>query len=405
MKRILIADASKASLVMTSEVFKDHFPGVQVAVARNSYDAIEALKTNGDVDAIVIDFDLPDRNGAETAARIKKLCSTPVLITAFDRPDVKEAIESELSAYDDCLSWLKKPVNAELVVSIVKRFCEGRYRTQRRVDCLLPVLLELSTKGKEIVARTDSKGSKTLPSKLWIPVVVEDCSVGGLKLLLRKKDLEKLGLGKASFSSSSMKIGEFLNIQLPTFEDIQSGRAATKNWLKAANAGASKTSAALFKPVRTIDSENSIGSALKGKVIWSKLTDNGDLSFGIQSENNVLSKRLFEAALVYVKKVTELGLNPFEEDAAPVAVVEKKQPVSQKKVVEKKVAEVKKPAPKKAEPTTVKKTDSKPVKKVAKSAAPAKKAKPAAKPVAKSKAKPAAKSAHTHTLKKSAKKR
>lgn len=324
MKRILIADASKASLVMTSEVFKDHFPGVQVAVARNSNDAIEAVKTNGDLDAIVIDFDLPDRNGAETASRIKKICSTPLLITAFDRPDVKDSIESELAAYDDCLSWLKKPVNAELVVSIVKRFCEGRYRTQRRVDCLLPVLLELSTKGKEIVAK-DAK-SKALPSKLWIPVVVEDCSVGGLKLLLRKKDLEKLGLGKVSFSSSSVKVGDLLNIQLPTFDDIQSGRAASKNWLKTANANVDKGQPAKIKPLRTLDANSAVGSALKGKVIWSRLTDKGDLSFGILSENNVLSKRLFDATLLYVQKVQELGLNVEQvEDSAEDERVNTKQ--------------------------------------------------------------------------------
>jgi len=64
MKRILIADASKASLVMTSEVFKDHFPGVQVVVARTSADAIELAKSAGELDAFIIDYDLPDRDGA-----------------------------------------------------------------------------------------------------------------------------------------------------------------------------------------------------------------------------------------------------------------------------------------------------------------------------------------------------
>jgi CheY-like chemotaxis protein len=116
MKRILIADASKASLVMTSEVFKDHFPGVQVVVARNSADAIELAKSAGELDAFIIDYDLPDRDGAYTAARLKKMFSQPILITAFDRPDVQQSIDRDLSAFDDCLSWLKKPVKPELVV-------------------------------------------------------------------------------------------------------------------------------------------------------------------------------------------------------------------------------------------------------------------------------------------------
>ena len=70
---------------MTSEVFKDHYPGVQVLVARTSAEALEIAKNNEGVDAYVIDYDLPDADGAQTAARLKKLYSTPVLITAFDR--------------------------------------------------------------------------------------------------------------------------------------------------------------------------------------------------------------------------------------------------------------------------------------------------------------------------------
>lgn len=143
MKRILIADASKASLVMTSEVFKDHFPGVQVVVARTSADALELAKTAGELDAFIIDYDLPDRDGAFTAARLKKMFSQPILITAFDRPDVHESIDRDLAAFDDCLSWLKKPVKPELVVSLAQRFIEGQHRCQRRVNCSLPAFLEV----------------------------------------------------------------------------------------------------------------------------------------------------------------------------------------------------------------------------------------------------------------------
>ncbi|MEY4066556.1 MAG: hypothetical protein RIR26_2764 [Pseudomonadota bacterium] len=143
MKRILIADASKASLVMTSEVFKDHFPGVQVVVARTSADALELAKTCGELDAFIIDYDLPDRDGAYTAGRLKKMFPQPILITAFDRPDVQENIDRELAAFDDCLSWLKKPVKPEIVVSLAQRFIEGQHRCQRRLNCSLPAFLEI----------------------------------------------------------------------------------------------------------------------------------------------------------------------------------------------------------------------------------------------------------------------
>lgn len=366
MKRILIADASKASLVMTSEVFKDHFPGVQVVVARNSNDAIELVKTIGDVDAIVIDYDLPDRDGAQTAARIKKICSTPVLLTGFDRPEVGDNIEKELAAYDDCLSWMRKPVNPDLVVEIVKRFCEGKYRTQRRISCNIPILMELNTKSKELMAKlaaaqkaaakpvaTLKKGAKkakakakgkaaptvakkdlgipaNIPAKLWFPVIIEDCSVGGIKLRLEKKYVEASGFGKViEHAASTIKSGDFIQFQLPTWEEIQTGKALGKDWFmvtkaaptapaaKAKVAPASKAKAKgkskaavkgkaapapaaasapqlMMKPLKSISNKDLLGSALKGKVVWSR-GENGDWSIGIQSENSVLSKRLFDA--------------------------------------------------------------------------------------------------------------
>ncbi|NBW80763.1 response regulator [bacterium] len=163
MKRILIADASKASLVMTSEVFKDHFPGVQVVVARTSADALEAAKAHGELDAFIIDYDLPDRDGAYTAARLKKMFTQPILITAFDRPDVHETIDRDLSAFDDCLSWLKKPVKPELVVSLAQRFIEGKHRCQRRLSCSIPAFLEIEFKPSVLAAAAGkSTGTKTM---------------------------------------------------------------------------------------------------------------------------------------------------------------------------------------------------------------------------------------------------
>lgn len=159
MKRILIADASKASLVMTSEVFKDHFPGVQVVVARNSADAIELAKSAGELDAFIIDYDLPDRDGAYTAAKLKKMFSQPILITAFDRPDVQQSIDRDLSAFDDCLSWLKKPVKPELVVSLAQRFIEGKHRCQRRLSCSIPAFLEVEFSAAEVAAMLSRKAS------------------------------------------------------------------------------------------------------------------------------------------------------------------------------------------------------------------------------------------------------
>ena len=148
MKRILIADSSKASLVMTSEVFKDHYPGIQVLVARNSAEAITLAKSTDNIDAFIVDFDLPDINGAQTALLLKKISKIPILITAFDKVEVVEMIETLLIKYDDCRSWLKKPVNPEVVIAVAQRYCDGKIRAQKRILCQLPALAKMDLKGK-----------------------------------------------------------------------------------------------------------------------------------------------------------------------------------------------------------------------------------------------------------------
>lgn len=201
MKRIMIADASKASLVMTSEVFKDHFPGVQVVVARTSADAIEAAKNAGELDAFIIDYDLPDRDGAYTASRLKKQFKQPILITAFDRQDVQENIDRELAAFDDCLSWIKKPVKPEMVVSLAQRFIEGKHRCQRRLECSIPAFMEVEL--SQCAELTAAAASLTVGSSLAVSrvkVVQKKAGVqkGSSKALKTEASSQKSSSGKAT---------------------------------------------------------------------------------------------------------------------------------------------------------------------------------------------------------------
>jgi CheY-like chemotaxis protein len=255
-KKILIADSSKASLVMTSEVFKDHYPGVQVLVARSSSEALELAKHNDGVDAFIIDYDLPDADGAQTAFRLKKLYSTPVLITAFDRPEVAKSIETSLKQYADCQSWLKKPVNPEVVIAVVQRFCDGKIRAQKRVLCNLPVFAEILLENESLEAyqqiispiktkknspkslkedKKETKNTKTIKKKSVkkvdskpIPIyfcgVVEDCSLSGVKLKPSKNN--KVGLTDWNHLLASMEFissGSSVTLKLPSPSDIENG--------------------------------------------------------------------------------------------------------------------------------------------------------------------------------------
>jgi CheY-like chemotaxis protein len=321
MKRILIADAGKASLVMTSEVFKDFFPGVQIVVAKTSADAIERVTKDKAFDVIVVDYDLPDRDGAETAASIKKLVKTPVLVTGFERPGVDAAIQSDLFAYDDCMNWVRKPVRPETLVTIAERYVEGKYRTQRRIPCDLGVMFELAVpvvskvpvaaskaSGKGVSKQTKAKkGSKTTKieqktkevttiKRTWIPAYVEDCSVGGVKLRIPRNKVEALSLAKfASAAVSNIEEGQVLSIRLPDWESKE--KAKNKNTTKNATL-ASKPKSPTLSTLAT--DKNAV--SMKGRVAWQAEKENAnEWVIGIQAENVVLSKKLF-AAMAEVQK-------------------------------------------------------------------------------------------------------
>ncbi len=359
MKRILIADAGKASLVMTSEVLKDFFPGVQVVVARTSAETLDIINRDKAFDAVVVDYDLPDRDGAETAARIKKVLQTPVLVTGFDRPGVDAAIVEELAAYDDCMNWIRKPVRAETLVSIVQRYCDGRYRTQRRVECEVPVLFELAVPVTTLIPMPNAKGvaSKTIGAKVsskvvkgakgvtgakgsvaskstklkkseptmkevttinrtWIPAFVQDCSVGGVKLRVPRSKVEALSLAKhASAAVSAISSGEVLSIQLPSWDQIarvqalssstvaKTGTKTTADKIKKSSVGDGKTLSLKADDAKNSSTKNAV--SMRGRVAWSLEPDEAsEWLIGLQAENAAFAKRLFEAVIAAQKSAT-----------------------------------------------------------------------------------------------------
>ena len=398
MKRILIADASKASLVMTSEVFKDHFPGVQVVVARSSSEAIELAKTCGEVDAFIIDFDLPDRDGAYTAAKIKKFSATPILITGFDKEEVHKTIEQELAAYDDCLNWIKKPVKADLVVNVAQRFIEGKYRCQRRIACAVPALLEATVvvttlapaplspaaKKKEAEAakalaaaasadasKNTKKGAKSakatheevavfaskapalietkIEMRLLLPVVLEDSSVGGVKIKVAKKPLPSFSSAGSNAISTEWNLkvedASTLTLVMPSIEEIAAGPAALEAWqtsrlqalveanekaipgkgsvpTKAKGKSTATLSALQSKTEQSVDSKKTAAptQTLKGKVAWQATHDDGAV-IGLQGDNPNNTKKLFETLIDLHQKECAGKAVAAEQAAALAALV------------------------------------------------------------------------------------
>ena len=212
MKKILIADSSKPSIVMTSEVFKDHFPGVQVLLAKSSQEALEVTGQNGDLDAVIVDYDLPDETGSALAQKLKRLTTAPVLITAFESADVKEDIERNLAAYDDCLNWIRKPIKADNLAQVARRFCEGKIRTHRRIFCDIPmqVLLDVSfdkdLPQKEIkpLKKTTPNSTKNKPKAVVVGKALKQKKPTQKKKPIAKKPAQKV-LPKAKTKTLAKK--------------------------------------------------------------------------------------------------------------------------------------------------------------------------------------------------------
>lgn len=300
MKRIMIADASKASLVMTSEVFKDHFPGVQVVVARTSADAIEAAKNAGELDAFIIDYDLPDRDGAYTASRLKKQFKQPILITAFDRQDVQENIDRELAAFDDCLSWIKKPVKPEMVVSLAQRFIEGKHRCQRRLECSIPAFMEVEL--SQCAELTAAAASLTVGSSLAVSrvkVVQKKAGVqkGSSKALKTEDSSQKSSSGKAT--AGKAMTGKAAAGKATTGKAAV-GKAATGK----AAVGKATTGKAMVGKATT--GKATVGKATVGKVTTGKVTTGKATTTHTSKVNELKSSRRKTEPAISVKPVRKI---------------------------------------------------------------------------------------------------
>lgn len=133
MTTILIADACKPSLVMTSEVFKDKIPGTIVDVAITGKDALEYL-ANKKPDLCVVDFDLPDVDGPALVEAMRRVYSGPILMTAFPNKIVNQAIEENLFAYSDASAFIQKPVSFDSLAEKIERFLVSKHRLEKRFD-------------------------------------------------------------------------------------------------------------------------------------------------------------------------------------------------------------------------------------------------------------------------------
>lgn len=131
MTKLLIADSGKASLVMSTEVFKEKIAGVAISVAKNGRDFLQMLpEVNPDIG--IVDFDLPDVDGTTLIKYAQEIFDGPILLTAYLDDRIKNVISNELFAYEQEGVCIEKPIKFEKMAEVIDRFLVSGKRILKR---------------------------------------------------------------------------------------------------------------------------------------------------------------------------------------------------------------------------------------------------------------------------------
>lgn len=190
MTKVLIADPSKAGLVMSTEVFKEKIPGVEISVAKTGKEFLRMLAQISP-DMGIVDFDMPDVDGTTLIRYAKEIFDGPILLTAYPDDDIRNVINSELFAFEEAGPCIEKPVKYERMAEVIDRFLISKKR----------VLKRFTAKGKLELISPETKESK---SSHRLQGTLVNISLGGACLRYSKA---------TSYSSPGQSI--MLSLQLP----------------------------------------------------------------------------------------------------------------------------------------------------------------------------------------------
>ena len=152
MARLLIADESKAGLVMSTEVFKEKVPGITVSVAKTGKEFLQML-TETQPDVAVVDFDLPDVDGTTLLRYAQSVSSVPIILTAYLDSKIREVIRDELFTFNDSDIFIEKPVKFDKLASIIDKFLVAKKRILKRLKVSGEVTCKGVDKGFEFKAK------------------------------------------------------------------------------------------------------------------------------------------------------------------------------------------------------------------------------------------------------------
>jgi two-component system invasion response regulator UvrY len=136
-KRILIADDHSAIRIGVKQICTSEFPSVQFGEAVNYSEVFQKLKEN-DWDILILDIDLPGRNGLDILKQIKtEKLKVPVLMFSFHSEEQIALRALKIGA----AGYLSKDAADMELVKAINQILDGRkYVTQSLSEKLLEML-------------------------------------------------------------------------------------------------------------------------------------------------------------------------------------------------------------------------------------------------------------------------
>jgi len=119
-KKCLLVDDNKDVLIYLNRILLD--TGVNIITARSGIEAITTIKNTPDIDVVLLDMQMPEMNGIETAKEIRKIRKNLPIIaqTAFIFEDDKDII---LEA--GCDACLIKPIRKDHLITVMASFVKS----------------------------------------------------------------------------------------------------------------------------------------------------------------------------------------------------------------------------------------------------------------------------------------
>ena len=115
-KTMLIVDDVPESILLIKEIVRD--TGIQTLTANNGIESIEKVKSNANIDIILMDIQLPKLNGIEAAKRILALKNIPIIIqSAYSQIEYHEECKKIA-----CSEFIQKPINPTELLNKIKNF-------------------------------------------------------------------------------------------------------------------------------------------------------------------------------------------------------------------------------------------------------------------------------------------